>query len=271
MQTLGAYLRQAREARGETLEQAEEATHIRSRFLEALEVWDLAAFPGGDVQIRGFLRIYARYLGLPADEVLARYKSGGQPAGAATSGKPVPPPRQPPVVTSRPRWMSVEKLIIASVLLILLLTIGVGGWYLVSQKFGGGKISPPATTALASEADLYPTLTPSTAQSSPLAVPTILPNPGGGVTVTLEATEHVWARVAVDGNLVFEGMLAPDQVETWSGQELVIVDAGNGAGVQVTVNEQPQGALCGRGELCSRGWGPGGEVVVPKLTPTAVP
>ena len=71
METLGAWLCRTREAKESTLEEAESATRIRARFLEALEKGDLAAFPGGDVQIRGFLRIYAHYLDLPLDEVLS--------------------------------------------------------------------------------------------------------------------------------------------------------------------------------------------------------
>ena len=50
MDTLGEWLRQAREGLGGTLEEAAAATRIRARFLEALEAGDFAAFPGGDVQ-----------------------------------------------------------------------------------------------------------------------------------------------------------------------------------------------------------------------------
>jgi len=263
MQTLGAWLRQAREARGDTLEEAEEATRIRVRFLEALEVWNLAAFPGGDVQIRGFLRIYARYLGLPADEVLSRFKAEARPAGTAPSDAP----RVAKLATSRPRWMNAETVIIACILLILLPTLAVGGWYFVSRRIAGGEAAATATTP----AESAPLSTPAEAQTSPLVTPTFPANPEGGVTLELEATEHVWARVTVDGALVFEDMLAPGQVESWTGQELVIVDTGNGAGLQATVNGQPQGRMCGRGESCSRGWGSTGEVVVPALSSATMP
>ena len=88
-------------------------------------------------------------------------------------------------------------------------------------------------------------------------------NPAGGVTLALEATEHIWARVTVDGLMVFEGQLTPEQAKTWSGQEMVAVETGNGAGLVVTVNGQLQGTMCGRAEVCTRAWGPTGEVVVP--------
>lgn len=261
MQTLGAYLRQAREARGDTLEEAEKATRIRARFLEALEVCDLAVFPGGDVQIRGFLRIYARYLALPADDVLARYKAQARPAGTVSSDAP----RAAKPAASRPRWMSAERLIVACILLVLLPTIAVGGWYYINRWVGGGEASPTATAPAESAS------TPLAPQTSPLVTPTFPANPEGGVTLALEATEHVWVRVTVDGALVFEGMLVTEQAESWSGQEMIIVDTGNGAGLQVTVNGQSQGPMCGRGETCSRGWGPDGEIVVPSLSHATTP
>ncbi|HLE16014.1 MAG TPA: RodZ domain-containing protein [Anaerolineales bacterium] len=62
-QTLGEQLRQARQERDLTLEQAARATHIRQNYLEALEAGELDRLPSR-VQARGFLRAYASYLGL---------------------------------------------------------------------------------------------------------------------------------------------------------------------------------------------------------------
>lgn len=63
MQSIGEQLKQTREARKLTIKQAVQATRIRSCYLEALESDDLSAIPS-PVQARGFLRLYAEYLGL---------------------------------------------------------------------------------------------------------------------------------------------------------------------------------------------------------------
>jgi cytoskeleton protein RodZ len=65
----GEQLRQARQERDLTLEQAARATHIRQRYLEALEAGDLDQLPSR-VQARGFLRAYASYLGLNPESLL---------------------------------------------------------------------------------------------------------------------------------------------------------------------------------------------------------
>src|ERR1035437_3386514 len=66
--TVGDRLRDAREAKGVDLFRVQRDTKIRSKFLAALEDGDFADLPG-DVYARGFLRNYASYLGLDADDV----------------------------------------------------------------------------------------------------------------------------------------------------------------------------------------------------------
>ena len=275
MDTLGVWLRQAREAKGSTLAEAAVATRIRTRFLEALEEGDFAAFPGGGVQVRGFLRIYARYLDLSPDQALARYdaefhgveavlpraSAKTQPLSPA-SAPTLPMTFAPPSVavsTSPPRSIRLERLMIVSIAVIALLTAVVGVGSLLIRNAGEGA-AVEATASEPAEAAARPT---ATAKPTPLAVtPTFSANPQGGVTLTLEATEHVWVRVTRDGQTAFAGLMATEQVKTWSGQELIVVDTGNGGGLLVTVNGQPQGTMCGRVQVCTRAWGPTGEVAV---------
>lgn len=276
METLGIWMRQAREAREASLQEAEAATHIRVRFLEMLEAGDFADFPGGKVQVRGFLRIYARYLGLSPDEVLARYDAEERgveavvPATAPAETPPVPTGRSAteplefqlhdiPISTSRPRWMNPQTLMIVGIVLIVLLAAVTGVGYLVGR--GADEQVAATATVTAPAAAVLPTPTETPVLPSP--TPTFAPNPEGGVTLMLEATEHVWARVLTDGQTVFEGLMAPGQVASWAGRETVVVETGNGAGLQVTVNKQPQGTMGRRGQVCTRAWGPGGEVAAP--------
>ncbi len=71
---IGQQLRQAREARRISLEQASQATLIRVRYLQALESGDLSILPS-QAQARGFLRAYAGYLGLKADDLIRELDS----------------------------------------------------------------------------------------------------------------------------------------------------------------------------------------------------
>ena len=68
---LGEQLRHARELRGLSLRDLEQATRIRVKYLRALEEGDLNVL-STEVQIRGFLRNYALHVGLDPESALRR-------------------------------------------------------------------------------------------------------------------------------------------------------------------------------------------------------
>ncbi len=79
-QTLGDRFREAREARGLALSDAAEQIRIRSVYLAAIEDENWSAI-GAPVYVRGFLRTYARYLGLDPEEAVGSFNQTlGSPA-----------------------------------------------------------------------------------------------------------------------------------------------------------------------------------------------
>jgi cytoskeletal protein RodZ len=70
----GDRLRQAREARGISLDAIVQETHIARRYLEALEQSQLEALPGG-IFNRGYIRSYAQVVGIDPQPVLAAYQA----------------------------------------------------------------------------------------------------------------------------------------------------------------------------------------------------
>src|SRR6266852_6795707 len=70
--SFGEELRREREIRGISLKEIADATKISKRFLEAIERNDHRTLPA-PVFTRGFIREYARYLGLNCDEIVNRY------------------------------------------------------------------------------------------------------------------------------------------------------------------------------------------------------
>jgi cytoskeleton protein RodZ len=100
--TIGDQLRQAREARSISLEEASQATFMRESYLRALENGDFEALPSR-TQARGFLRAYAAYLKLDAEPLLAAldFQPGQveQPTQSTQSASPVIAISTPPAET----------------------------------------------------------------------------------------------------------------------------------------------------------------------------
>ncbi|HUH96103.1 MAG TPA: helix-turn-helix transcriptional regulator [Anaerolineales bacterium] len=106
-ESIGSKLKQRREMRHLSIGQVAEQTRIRAHYLQALEGDDLSEIPSM-VQARGFLRIYAEFLGLDLDELPSASRSPeSQPTAAspAPTAEPALAPAQPtaPAASSQPR------------------------------------------------------------------------------------------------------------------------------------------------------------------------
>src|SRR5213594_3924506 len=72
MASFGEELKRERELRDISLKEISEATKISIRFLEALEQNNFDVLPGG-VFNRGFIRAYARFIGVDGEEMVNAY------------------------------------------------------------------------------------------------------------------------------------------------------------------------------------------------------
>jgi cytoskeleton protein RodZ len=93
--SVGNKLREARHRRELTLEEAEQATKIRVRYLQAIEKEDWDVLPG-DTYTRAFVRTYGAFLGLDGEELAEEQR---RLRGAARPGERLPrvDPRPRPV------------------------------------------------------------------------------------------------------------------------------------------------------------------------------
>ena len=125
-ETLGQYLRQARESRNVSLEELSRTTRISLPFLRALEENDFDFFSQHEF-IPGFLKLYARHLGLDGQEVLQRYDLQSKVQSQTKTFQQLPlsldfdsPIKKVP----EQRWVSgkrfKQKIILVSILLIAL-------------------------------------------------------------------------------------------------------------------------------------------------------
>jgi cytoskeleton protein RodZ len=86
--SVGSRLRDARELRNLTLEDAARTTRIAKGYLKALEEDDFTKLPS-EVYARGFLRVYATFLGLKLDEIVPPHQGLDEQPPPAGKHEPV--------------------------------------------------------------------------------------------------------------------------------------------------------------------------------------
>lgn len=113
MDSVGQYLRQQREAKAMSIEEVARATRVPMSSVERLESDQFDELPG-EVFVRGFMKSYARAVGLDSDDVLARYTASRRVAWVT------PLPISSPTRPARSKRYGVA---IAFVLLLILFTL----------------------------------------------------------------------------------------------------------------------------------------------------
>jgi len=147
---LGDLMRGERATLGKSLLDVQRELRIRASYVAAIENCDISAFDTPSF-IAGYVRSYARYLGMDSDWTFRRFcqESGFQPthgmAPAASGPKPQRRPSDPaealanphPIFLPKPEsmWSSIEPRAIGSVLVMVLLAcgLGYGGWSVLQE------------------------------------------------------------------------------------------------------------------------------------------
>lgn len=141
--SFGEELRREREIRAISLKEIADATKISKRFLEAIEKNDHSTLPA-PVFTRGFVREYARYLGLNAEEMVNRYNYAA--AGddriekSAHLDRLTPKPSDAPVVPPKRGIPSPLARVDRNIYLFILVTVALAAviWWAVSRKRAAG-------------------------------------------------------------------------------------------------------------------------------------
>lgn len=269
---LGVWLRRTRESRQLTLEDAEEALRIRKRYLQALEVSDYAALPG-EIQARGFLRNYARFLGLPVEDVLDRYDAEiqgrpVQPRMRQTSenvqrrfaDRPAvfaPPPSETEEMAAQSRSIPTNVIIFLLGALIFFVLIAVGSFIWLQAISAPNSTPAPDPAITPPVSDTAPEPTP---EEEGDAEPQFVPAPDSLVYIRLVAQEHAWVSLTADERIEFQGIAETGQVIEASAREITIVSTGNGGAFRLYINGADWGMLGAQGEIVRQAWSPTGEV-----------
>jgi len=267
--TIGQILRQHREERGLTVEQAAFQSKVPLRLLQALETDDYHLLPDAGYLIR-FLHDYARLLKLDPDALQKEFrKTIRHPPGPSLA--PAPPPPSPPIPWKHIVWTGVAILVVTPLVFIAL--------SLASKRSADRAPAPPVAEQPAEEPtpigggdrrvpDWLPvprsdvarpdttdapagtrgTLVERPASSGPAGTPQSPPTLPSErkprrFLLTAIALEPTWMSVRADGGQEREVLLQKGQTARFGADRGFVVTVGNAGGVDLSLNGEPVPSL----------------------------
>jgi|SRR5215211_7785560 cytoskeleton protein RodZ len=273
---IGRLLEHRRKERGLTLEEVEQATKIRKRYLTGLERENYAILPDA-VYARGFLKTYANYLGLDGEALSRRLKSSirtRRERGIDYDPNPESDFEKPLITPSGLRGTQKRKVttsaIVTLLVAVLALAAVIGALYFVGrgaqvskernppsgespprqeqQNVAGRENAPEAgstkevaggSKGTAGEAE-KPTVSKQSA-------------PPDTLRVLVSVTElPSWILIRTDGTTAYEQVAQPGFSQTFEAEQQLYIKSGNAGAVRVEINGQDAGALGGSGEIVAR-------------------
>ena len=243
--TIGAELRQAREQHGLTIREISDRTKIRQTVLRAIESDDFEHTPGG-VILRGFLKLYAREVGIDADHIARRYAAEIQAAHLPMSPEATPASDRAPSV---PAGLGAPRAAVGLALVLALVVVVAGylmwrrapaepaGTVTGSTATGPVTAGGPATTRPAGATSSATTTSGATATAGG-PVGTAATDPGV-LRVEILAAGACWLAATADGEQVaYRVVNSGDRVSLAVKNEAVL-RIGMPANVTVSINGAP--------------------------------
>ncbi len=273
---IGQQLNRQRLVLNLTLADVERHTHVRQRYLAALEEGKIEDLPS-PVQGRGMLSNYAGFLEMDVDALLLKFAEALQSRRIeyikpAASKKRPTTPRRP---TRAPSWrrLITPDLLVGSALILVL--VGFAVWtasQVTAMQQKNAEPTPPSlaqvllqTGSPVPQVSVSPTLPPNVGtrapetggvvaplvSSTPEATITLPAGNFGPIQVQVIAKMQTYLRVTVDGKVQFDGRAIPGNAYSYGGTNRIEMLIGNAGALQIFYNQRDLGSLGFVGQVLS--------------------
>ena len=279
----GELLERVRKERGLSLRDVEDATKIRTRYLEGLEREDYSILPD-QVYVQGFLKTYANYLGLDGEELAQDFRDRRAPRRerGLTFERPRVSEFERPIMSpgglagAERRRVSGATILTVVLALVLIALVGGALYYVGSRSAaspGTGDAASVEEAPAQREPSPQPAGEPSAQQETPAPdeperraperqapaereeTTAVAPDEAtdGDVDVVVRLGDRAsWLNVEVDGAVVYYETAQAGFVLDFEGLEYVSVTAGDAGAVEVEVDGRSVGILGYYGQVATQ-------------------
>ena len=234
MSQLGDTLRHRRTELGRSVADAESATKIRARLIEALENGNYDQLPN-PAYVRGYITSYARWLELDPAPLLTMYRAESGAVGPTSAL-----PKRETVVVSREKAHAIPWKLAVTVALVLVAIVAIVWGF---GRLGRSQSDETLPIPSQPEATSTPGGTGTTQTTEPATVPTPTTEPQQTaqpftLAVLIDTDGASWVRITVDGEKAYEGTLVGGQSKEFEVTEKAVVLVGRPSAVTITRDGQ---------------------------------
>jgi cytoskeleton protein RodZ len=271
VESFGARLKREREQRKITLDEIAVSTKIGTRFLAAIEEDRFDQLPGG-IFNKGFIRAYARHLGMDENQAIADFVAASEPS------LPEPPPQNAPVLAALAERVPEAKKrsrgdggipwgIFAIVLLVLACGFALWGFHsrekparpsievpgpgkpdasaVTDQKDAPQSAAKSAVPDPAGATSQAPPSQPATSESATATAAATQAGADAGLFhVLIKAREDSWVAITADGKQIVQDTLVAPAEQSIEARDQIVIKTGNIGALEISFNGKklaPQG------------------------------
>lgn len=250
--TVGTILREARESRGVSIDEAARVTRIGKSYLAALEADHHDKLPN-PAYAKGFMRIYAGFLGLSGDILISRFEESiGIQANSVPEKQPsVSVEEKRSVFRGKGRWY------IPLLLLFLVVVLSLF-WGEREEKTKFPQPVTPPLPQVVPPTPLQDALSSAKSPVPPAAVPPVgearenaadRPRPQvKGLILRLKVNQESMLGITIDNSFFQQYDLRAGDLIEWKGERTFSLDLSNAGGVEAELNGKPLPAFGGVGK-----------------------
>jgi cytoskeleton protein RodZ len=256
VQEIGTELKRLREQKGLTLEDVQQGTKIRNRYLEAIEAGELETLPGM-VYARGFIKSYAEFLGVNGQELLETYGLSTPPAETV----PVELPSRRNTAAKKPirnaSFNGINKMpqilagvgVVAAIVLIYVLIVQKPANETSKNQMKTQEA--PKATAQPVHPTQAPTPTPAPVTPPPAPKAVVAPQQKSNnktmyavtnakeLTMQVTTQDNCWLEVNADGKVIMSGIMKKGETHSWKASSSLSLMTAKSSSMSVKVNDQP--------------------------------
>lgn len=230
MQEWGAKLKKIRLEKGLTIEDVHKGTKIHANIIRAIEGDSLTDL--SPVYLKGFVKIYCKFLGFDPAQCLSEYKE------SVPAAKEEPRTNSKSAAGPKINYLLYIKKALPIVIPLAIFIVFVVGLFKLGKFIASRPKRAPVKVSREVRAPVKPAVKKEVAEKTKSTAVSQVKEELTEIILGIKAKENCLVTLKVDGRLVFHRVLEKGRFEAWQANDKIEMSLSNAGGVELQLNGQ---------------------------------